>query len=417
MSASAAHAADGDAASEITVSAGDWPWWRGFDRNGIARNQSPPVTWSESENIRWRAPLPGRSHGSATVVGKRVFITAAEEDEDRQSVLCFDRDSGEPLWRTVIHEGGLAKDGNKKASQASTTVACDGARLFVNFLNSGAVSTTCLDLDGNELWETKISDYVVHQGYGSSPALYGPLVIVSADNKGGGAIAGLNRVTGDVVWRKERPATPNYSSPVILTAHGREQLIFIGCNLVASHDPLTGESLWEFPGATTECVTSTVTDGNVVITSGGYPRNHVAAVRADGSGKTAWEKENVRVYVPSLLFHDGALFATLDEGLADCWDCASGEELWKARLGGTFSSSPVLADGRIYATNESGETFVYRASREGFDLLATNQLGDNVFATPAASNDCLFQRVAKTSNNGARQEWLYCIGEAAKLAQ
>ena len=389
----------------------DWPWWRGPQRNGIASaDQSPPLNWSASRNIVWKSPVPGRGHGSATVVGDQVFLTAAEEEAEAQSILCFDRATGRQLWKAEVHRGGLSKKGNTKASQASTTVASDGERLFVNFLNSDAVYTTALDRGGHQLWQQKVSDYVVHQGYGSSPEIWGPLVIVSADNKGGGVIAGLNRESGEIVWRHARPATPNYASPVVLHAAGRDQLIFIGCDLVASHNPLNGEKLWEIAGATTECVTTSVTDGAIVLTSGGYPRNHVAAVRADGSGQVVWEND-VRVYVPSLLLQDGILYAVTDDGVAMCWRAATGEELWKGRLGGTFSSSPVLVGTHIYATNEAGRTFIFKATPERFERVAENQLGDDVFATPAICGGRIYLRVAEREGE-RRQEYLYCIGEA-----
>lgn len=397
-------------AADFGFSGADWPWWRGPERNGhAAADQSPPLQWSATEHVLWKAPVPGRGHGSPIVVGERVLLTAADEEADRQSVLCLYRASGELMWERVIHEGGLSRKGNQKASQASTTPACDGERVFVNFLNRDAVITTALNLDGEPLWEQKISDYVVHQGYGSSPAVYGPLVIVSADNKGGGAIAGLNRESGEIVWRHERPATPNYASPVIVHAAGKDQLVFQGCDLVAAFDPLTGAEFWSRNGATTECVTSTVTDGELVFTSGGYPRNHVAAVRADGSNEIAWEN-GVRVYVPSLLMKEGYLYAVTDDGVAMCWLAADGKEQWKGRLGGTFSSSPVLVGDRIYATNEGGENFVFQARPEGFRLLGKSQLGDEVFATPVICGGRIYQRVA-VRDGEQRQEYLYCIGE------
>src|SRR5262249_24874877 len=145
------------------------------------------------------------------------------------------------------------------------------------------------------------------QGYGSSPAVYESLVIVSADNKGGGAVAGLDRATGRVVWKQSRPKFPNYASPVILKANGKDQLVLTGCSRVRGFGPATGRRLWETKGATTECVTSPVTDGALVFTSGGYPKNHVSAVRADGSNKVAWEN-GTRIYVPSMLLHEGYLY-------------------------------------------------------------------------------------------------------------
>lgn len=394
----------------INVAETDWPWWRGPHRNGIApANQYPPLRWSETENIVWKAPVPGRGHGSPTVVGEKIFLATADEQQEVQSVLCYDRQTGTQLWKTDVHRGGFQAK-NKKASLASATVACDGQRVFINFLNDGAVYTTALSVDGEQLWQTKISDYTLHQGYGSSPAVYDSLVLVSADNKAGGAIAALDRASGKIVWKSDRPKTPNYPSPIILHVAGRDQLLFTGCNLVTSFAPLTGEKNWEIKGATTECVTSTVTDGRLIFTSGGYPDNHMSAVLADGSGEVVW-RNNVRVYVPSMLVRDGYLYAVTDAGVATCWKCETGKEVWQGRLGGTFSSSPVLVGERIYVTNEAGETFVFKASPADFALLAKNQLGEEVFATPTICGGRIYIRVAE-QHEDQRQETLYCLSDA-----
>jgi outer membrane protein assembly factor BamB len=399
----------------VAVAEGDWPWWRGPQRNGIAAaDQDPPLTWSEKDNIAWKTPVPGRGHGTPILVGDRIYLATADVKDQTQSVLCFDRGSGKQLWATVVHRGKFVGGGNDKASQASGSVACDGERLFVNFINDAAVRASALDLDGKILWQTKVSDYVLHQGYGSSPSVYDRLVLVNADNKGGGAIAGLDRATGEIVWKHQRPKFPNYASPIVLRIADRDQLVLTGCDLVSSYDPLTGEKLWEVPGSTTECVTSTVTDGQLVFTSGGYPKNHMSAVRADGSGKLAWEN-NVRVYVPSLLIQDGYLFGVTDAGVATCWLAATGEEKWKGRLGGTFSASPVLVGDLIYATNEAGTTFVFKASRDKFELLAENQLGDEVFASPVICGGRIYFRVAQREGD-RRQEMLYCIGGPLQAA-
>ena len=394
------------------ISPRDWPWWRGPDRNGIAyADQNPPLTWSETENVAWKTPIPGRGHGSPIVVKNCVIITAADHQTQRQLVICLNRADGTEVWTEVVHKGGFPTEGNKKSSLASTTPACDGERVYVSFFNDGVVSTTALSLaSGRQLWQQKITDYVIHQGYASSPALYRNLVIVSADNKGGGAVRGLNRDSGVVLWTRKRPVTPNYTSPIILHAAGRDQLLLTGCDLVTSLDPVTGAELWEIKGATTECVTSTVTDGTHIFTSGGYPENHMAAVTADGSGVEVW-RNRVRTYVPSMLVQAGSLYAVLDAGIATCRVAATGKELWKARLAGTFSSSPVLAADRIYATNESGTTFVFSASPNRFQLKAKNQLGDSVFATPVICDSRIYTRVAHVVD-GNRQEFLYCLGRA-----
>lgn len=399
-------------AEAIQVAATDWPWWRGLTRDGVAdKDQKTPLAWSETENVIWKAAVPGRGHASPTVVGDYVYLPTADEQQQIQSVLCFARATGKLVWKTDVHVGKLEQKSNKKASQASSSIACDGHRLYVNFVNQGAVFTTALDLHGRQTWQTRISGYVTHQGYGSSPALYQDLVIVSADNKGGGAIAGLDRETGAVVWRHERPKKPNYPSPVILHAAGRDQLVFTGCDLVSSYDPVSGTKLWEVAGATTECVTSTVTDGHRIFTSGGYPKNHLAAVEADGSGKIAWDNP-VRVYVPSLVMHQDHLYGVTDAGVATCWNPATGKTLWQSRLGGVFTSSPVLVGDLIFAANEGGQTFVYKAQPDGFELVAKNQLGQEVYATPAICGGRIFTRVA-SYQDGHREETLYCLGAAS----
>jgi outer membrane protein assembly factor BamB len=399
---------DGD---RITVAATDWPWWRGPNRDGVADpGQKPPLKWGDSENVLWKTPVPGRGLGSPTVVGDHVFLATADHEQQTQSVLCYDRRTGKQLWQTEVHRGGFEKKGNSKSSLASSTVACDGRRLFINFLHDGAVYTTALDREGKQLWQTKITDFVTHQGFGSSPAVYRSLVIVSADNKGTGAVAALERATGKVVWKQDRPSVPNYTSPIILNVAGREQLLMTGCDLVSSFEPLTGKKLWEIKGSTTECVTSTVTDGQVIITSGGYPKNHMSAVRADGSGKVVWEN-NTRVYVPSLVVRDGYLYGVLDAGVAVCWKCDTGKEVWRGRLGGTFSASPVLVGDLLFATNEAGRTFLVKASPGGFELVGDNQLGDEVMATPTFCGSRIYLRVA-THDKGRRQEMLYCVGKA-----
>lgn len=396
----------------------DWPWWRGPERNGVAdAKQNPPTKWSETENVLWKAAIPGRGHGSATVVGDQVFLATAEHDRQVQSVLCFDRNTGKKLWQAEVHQGGFEskiKQGNAKSSLASGTVACDGKRVFVNFWNNDAIYATALDRkDGSQLWQTKVADFVNHQGYGASPAIYQGLVIIAADNKGGGKFVALDRATGKVVWTIDRPKLPNYASPIILPIGGKDQLVLIGCNLVTGIDPATGKTLWETKGSTEECVTSVVTDGTRVFSSGGYPKNHVAAIRADGSAKVDWEN-STRVYVPSLVVRDKHLYGVQDAGVATCWNCATGKQFWTGRLGGTFTSSPVLVGERIYATNEEGKTFIFKATPDGLNIEAENQLGNEVFATPTICGGRIYMRVAVIGKNKKRQEWLYCIGSASR---
>lgn len=404
----AAHTPSAVPAAEKTIQPDDWAWWRGPEQKGIANGPLPPLEWSATSNVVWKTPIPGRGHSSPTVVGAHVYLTTADEAAGTQSVICLDRATGESLWETVVHRGGLVKKMNKKASHASSTIACDGSRLYVNFHNRGAVHTTALDRKGKILWQTKICDYLVHQGYGASPAIYKTLLLVSADNKSGGVVAALNPENGEFVWKVDRPSTPNYASPIVVHMHGRDQLVFIGCDKVLSLEPLSGKKIWEIDGSTTECVTSTVTNGDLVYTTGGYPKNHVSAVRGDGSGEVVWSN-NVRVYVPSMVLTDNHLFAVADAGIAHCWDAATGELRWRGRLQGEFTATPVLVEGHLFAVNEKGHTSVFKADPKEFQLVASSQLGDQVLATPTICGGRIYLRVVEGSGD-ERQEMLYCIG-------
>jgi len=392
----------------------DWPAWRGPTRDGIAAaGQTPPLFWSENSNIVWRVAIPGRGHSSPTVVGNRIYLATADPTQRNQSVLCLDRSSGKLVWQTVVHPEGADPGRHSNSSAASPTVAFDGDQLFINFLNSGAVYTSALNLEGRLLWQEKICAYQTHQGYAASPVIYDSIVLVSADHKGGGLVAGLDRKTGKIVWSESRPKHHNYTTPSVLNVSGRLQMVLAGCNLITSLDPLTGKKLWEVDGSTEECVVTAVTDGVRVFTSGGYPKNHTVAVLADGSGKVAWQN-TARVYVPSMIQKAGHLYAVMDAGLAVCWKSDTGEELWKERLGGDFFASPVMVGDLIYASNVGGKTFVFEATPKSFRILAQNQLGNEAYASPVVCGNRVYLRVAKRGDT--REEFLYCIGndEASK---
>lgn len=399
-------------AHAATLAPTDWPAWRGPTRDGIAApGQNPPTEWSETQNILWKVPLPGRGHSSPTVVGERIYLATADPVKRAQSVLCLDRKTGKLVWQTEVHAANAESGKHANSTAASSTVACDGERLFINFLNGGAVHTSALDLSGKLLWQQKVCDFVAHQGFASSPVLHAGLVLVAADHRGGGVVAALDQGTGKPVWSEARPKLPNYTTPAIVQAAGRTQMVLAGVNLLTSLDPLTGRKLWEIPGSTEECVVTMVTDGERVFAGGGYPKNHTVAVLADGSGKVAWQN-TARVYVPSMIAKAGHLYAVMDAGVAVCWKSDTGEELWKERLGGDFFASPVMVGDRIYASNVSGKTFVFTATPKEFKLLAQNQLGEEGFASPVICGSRIYLRVA--TKGATRQEYLYCVGAAGK---
>ena len=400
-------------ADQMTVAATDWAWWRGPTRNGVAAaNQTPPLRWGDEKNVLWKSAVPGRGHSSPTVVGERVFLTTADEEQEIQSVLCYDRKSGQQRWKKDVHKGGFAtaeRKGHVRSSKASSTVASDGQRVFAAFLNENAIYLTALGLDGEQLWQQKVCDFKIFQGYAASPAVYGPLVIVSADHRGGGTLSGFDRVTGELVWTQKRPELPNYTSPIILNIAGRDQLIILGCGLISSYDPLTGKKGWEVEGSTVETVTSAVSDGQVVVTSGGYPSKHISVVRGDGSGEMLW-RNDTRVYVPSMLVYDGYLYVVNDSGDAQCYELETGKVAWEHRLRAKFTASPTLVGERIFATSDDGRIFIFKASPKGFELIGENKLeADEVQATPVFCDSKIYLRLAQGKGD-QRQEMLYCIG-------
>jgi outer membrane protein assembly factor BamB len=387
----------------------DWPGWRGPTQDGqAAAGQKPPVRWSETENVVWRAAIRGRGHSSPTVVGNRVYVTTADTASEEQLVICVDRATGKPVWETTVHRGNLDKLGHRNTSQASSTVAWDGERLYVNFLNDKAIYTTALDPAGKIVWQRRVEDYVTHQGFGSSPIVHDSIVLVTADHKGGGKIAGLDRKTGEIRWSDDRPTIANYASPAVVTVGGRTQVVVAGCNLVASYEPLTGKKLWEMEGSTEETVVTAVSDGRRIFTGGGYPKNHVVAIEADGSRQIAWQN-GARLYVPSPLVRDGHIFAVLDAGQAVCWKSDTGDELWREKVDKDFYGSPVMVGNLIYATSLRGATSVFEVSPKHFKLIGQNQLGDESLSSPAICGNRIYLRGAKKGET--RQEFLWCIGE------
>ncbi|MBS0205506.1 MAG: PQQ-binding-like beta-propeller repeat protein [Planctomycetes bacterium] len=391
----------------IQISQDDWPMWRGPNADGVATGKPVPTKWTETENVTWKSKLPGRGHSSPIILGERIFLETADEQGQTQSVICLDRKDGSLAWDKTLFQGKLETRMHHENSQASSTLACDGERLYATFLNDNKIWLTALELDGSQLWQTEVGSFASKFGYSASPTLYKSLVLLAADHEQGGFVAAVNRDEGSIVWRKTRPDKSSYASPRVVTIDGQDQMVVCGCRLVSSFNPLTGDQLWSVEGTADAGVGLPVTTSNLVIASGGYPQQETIALKADGT--VAWRK-NVKSYVPSLLIVNQSLFIVSDDGIAHCHDTKTGNELWKHRIGGRFRVSPVASGGNIITTDMSGKTTIFRATPEQFDLVAENQLGTEGFASPGISKGQLFLRVADSSH-GPRQEWLYCIGE------
>ncbi|OYW18088.1 MAG: hypothetical protein B7Z55_11320, partial [Planctomycetales bacterium 12-60-4] len=272
----------------------DWPAWRGPGHDGIAVGPAAPLEWSETKNVVWKLKLPGRGHSSPIIVGDGVFVETADESAQVQSVLGIDRHTGKGLWQTNILQGNF-DTAHHQNSQASSTLASDGERLFATFLNDRRIYCSALSLAGEELWRQEVGGFSSRHGYSASPVVYQGLVILAADHEQGGFIAGLDRATGNIIWRRKRPAGGSYASPRVVPLGGKDQVVICGCGRVMSYDPLTGVEYWSVPGTTEATVGSPVVSGDHVIVSGGYPGAETLAV--DAGGKVVWRNKE-KCYVP-----------------------------------------------------------------------------------------------------------------------
>ena len=390
----------------------DWPWWRGPTRNGVAVETPVPTKFSDQENLVWKTPVPGRGHSSPTVVGNRVFLTTSHVKDQIHSMLGFDRKSGQLLWRKDVNQGGFPAKNHPKNTEATSTVASDGERLFATFYHHDKVVAVALDLDGNRAWEKDVCPFrprTYEYGYAPSPVLYRDTVIISAEYDGISHITALDRKTGERRWQAPRPTMISFSTPVIAHVSGKDQMLISGAQKIWAYDPAGGQSLWSAEGTTLATCGTMVWDGDTVFASGGFPKPETLAMKSDGSGEVLWWN-NQKCYEQSMLAHQGYLYALNDNGVMFCWRGSDGKEMWKERLKGPVSASPVLANGNIYWANELGTVYVFRATPERFTLVAENQVGTDSFPSPAICGGQIFLRVGQGSG-GDRQEWLYCFSK------
>lgn len=399
--------------AELAISADDWNTWRGPHGNGIATDQEVPIRWSDSENVIWKTKVPGRGHASPTVVGNQIFLASADEREQTQFVVAFDRSSGEQRWQAQVNQGGFTREMHPKSTQANGTVACDGEHVFAAFLHHDAIHVTALSIDGEIQWQTQVGAFNSKFGYAPSPLIYQSSVIIAADNRGEGYIAALDRSTGDVIWRKRRGAVSTYSSPIVGHVDGKDQLLISGCDAVTSYDPATGEENWSIPGTSEATCGTVVWDAKHVYASGGYPDAHTLCIAVNGDAKERWSNRT-KVYEPSMLVAGGFLYAVSDQGIGFCWDAETGSQKWQKRIGGNFSSALVLVGDKLLATADDGTCTVFAADSETYTQLAKNRLGTDAFATPTICGGRIYFRVGQ-GDGPQRQEMLYCIGTPSAL--
>jgi outer membrane protein assembly factor BamB len=347
------------------------------------------------------------------MIGDAIFLTTSEVKDESQSLVKFDRDTGQLVDRWVIHRGTLPARIHPNNSHASPTPAFDGENLLVAFHTDDAIWVTSITLDGRENWKKRVADFEPHTfqfGYGASPLIEDDLVIIAAEYNGADSgLYALDLRTGKEIWKVARPSNLNFTSPIAATIAGQRQVMLAGADTIAAYDPRTGKQFWSIQSSTEAICGTIVWDGRRVLISGGNPRPGTWCVQGDGTEVALWDNR-VKCYEQSLLTIKNYVFAAADNGVAYCWNTRDGAEMWKKRLfSGAIDASPLLANDRVYIATQSGKVYVVAASPHRFELLAENQSGNSIFATPVAIDDRIYLRTG-VSQGGNRQEFLVAIG-------
>jgi outer membrane protein assembly factor BamB len=309
------------------------------------------------------------------------------------------------LWEYVAPTPSAKESLYMKNTFASSTPVCDGERVIVFFGNSGLV---CVDRDGHQQWHVDLGTFRTMHGPGASPVLYKDRVIcIQFQNSGKSLFAAYDKRTGKPLWKHEPENATCWSTPVVLRVGDHDELVYNGSHVLAGYDPDTGKELWRVSGTSREAIPTVVVGGGLLYSASGR-NGPTMAIRLGGKGdvtetNVVWRNPRGGPHVPSPLYHDGRLYIVNDTGIATCLGAADGRTVWQNRLRGRFSMSPVEANGRILVTSEEGRSTILKAG-DKFEVLAENELGEQVLATPALLGGRLYFRTASH---------LWCVGSTS----
>lgn len=404
------------------AAAENWPGWRGPRGDGSSEESGVPTRWdgANDQNIAWKVEVPGTGHASPVIWNDRIFLVSCLEPEQDRVLLCLDRRSGKTFWQKSVLRSPLEKK-HALNSYASSTPTTDGELVYVTFLEGtkqgeakGAqMAVAAYDFDGNQKWLVRPGPFSSVHGYCSCPVLFEDKLIVNGDHDGDAYLVALDRATGETVWKTPREnKTRSYSTPIIRDIDGRTQMILSGSLSVASYDPRTGSRHWIIDGPTEQFVASMVYNGKLLFMTAGFPEHHILAIRPDGRGNVTdthieWRTKENTSYVPSPIALGDYFLIVSDEGIASCYEAASGRRTWRQRIGPHYSASLVSAGGLAYFLSDEGVTTVVKPG-EKYQAAAVNPLGEACYASPAISQGQIFLRAEKH---------LYAIGEGAKLTR
>jgi outer membrane protein assembly factor BamB len=436
----------------------EWPQWRGPEGTGVAPGGDPPVTWSEKENVRWKVKLPGSGTATPIIVGNKVFIltaipadSAAEGSEPARQeeapprrggqigqpgggrrpggggggggfgggprptrpfqfvLLCLDRTNGETLWQKVAREEVPHEGHHRDHGYASASPVTDGEHIYAYF---GSRGLYCFDLDGNLKWEKQLGRMQTKNafGEGSSPALYGDVVVVKWDHEGpNDFIAAFDKRDGSELWRTPRSESTTWTTPLVVSHEGKPQVVAAATSRVRSYDLATGEEVWNAKGLTTNSIPTPVAAGDMVYVMSGFRGAELLAIRLGSKGDLmgtdaiVWSHQKNTPYVPSpLLYGDRLYFSSGNSGVLSCFNAKTGKPHYEGQRIGALSgvyASPVGAADRVYLPGRDGTVVVIK-NADTYEELATNTLDERFDASPAIAGKELFLRGI---------EHLYCL--------
>lgn len=394
-----------------TTSAADaWPQMRGPTAQGVADAKGLPLTWSESENIAWKTPIPGQGWSSPVVGDGAVYVTSALDDGRSLHAYRIDLASGKVVWDVTVFTNEAVPAKHARNSHASPTPVLAGDRLFVHF---GTMGTASLDTaSGKTLWANRELTVDHSVGAGGSPILYRDKLLLTCDGIDAQYAVALDAASGKIAWKKERSAVERlakikadsrkcFSTPLIISVDGRDQAVVNGAERFYAQDPLTGEELWHVDFTGYSNATMAVSDGRMLVFNTAFNTSSLWGVRLDGAkgdvtaSHVAWKVKFPALSQSSPILFDGRIHVVNDSGILLCLDLATGKEIYKERIGADFAASPVLADGRMYFFDARGKTTVVEPGAT-FKVLATNTLADGCMASPAVVDRSLIVRT-KTS--------------------
>ena len=401
----------------------DWPQWRGPGGDGATAASGGPTEWGPTENVAWRIALPEAGNSTPIVRGDRVFFTQPLSATNERALICVDRATGAERWRRAV-QYTEEETSHRTNPYCSASPVADDRRVIAWFGSAGLI---CWDLEGKELWRRDLGRQEHMWGYGSSPILYGDLCVLHFGPGNREFLIAVDKTTGETVWRvdalddaaeralsgpendgnandfrsdkaRENRLRGAWSTPILIEAGGRTELVVTLPRRVGAFDPATGERLWTCGGSAPLAYASPMEADGVIVAPGGY-RGASLGVRAGGDGdvtatRRLWHEPEGNGWLGTGAVHDGFVYICDMGGVLHCLEARTGEVRWKARVGGggTWSSVTKTGDGLMYLLTKSGTTTVFRPDPEAFRQVAENDLNERTNATVVAAGDELFIR-------------------------